>query len=38
LEYLDSKHAEQVAAGVIKEDEFEDEEAIQHGAVRGYPF
>jgi alpha-1,2-mannosyltransferase len=38
LEYLDGKHAEQLEGGVVKEDEFEDEEAIQHGARRGYPF
>jgi alpha-1,2-mannosyltransferase len=38
LEYLDGKHEGQVEAGVVKEDEFEDEEAIQQGALKGYPF
>jgi hypothetical protein len=38
LEYLDGKHAEQVANGVVKEHEFEDEEAIQQGVHKGYPF
>lgn len=38
LEYLDGKHAEQVEAGVVKEDEFEDEEGIQGGVRKGYPF
>lgn len=38
LEYLDAKHGEQVEAGIVKEDEFEDEEAIQQGVRKGYPF
>jgi hypothetical protein len=38
LEYLDAKHAEQLEAGVVEKDEFEDEEAIQQGVVNGYPF